>query len=159
MKIDPISFSETILRLEVNKGHLKWSISDVARFSKISRPLIYYHFGNDKKELLTGAWNNMLKTIFALEESQKLGVKKRISLVVERINKSPYLFVLFFLEKRSNSEIGSLIRDHEQHLFEVLKSHYPHMHKDDILKTYLMQLGVVAYRPQDFNEVEFFFPK
>ena len=156
--IDKMLISETILRLEVNKGHLKWSISDLARFSKISRPLIYYHLGKDKTELRKIAWDTMLTTLFSLENEKTLGIKKRIASIVEKVNASPYLFVLFFLEKNSNSEIGKLIQSHEQKLFKVLKKNYPSYTEDDILKIYLLQLGAVAYRPKDFKDIEFYFP-
>lgn len=158
MQPNKLVISETILRLEVNKGHLKWSISDVARFSEVSRPLIYYHFGKDKKELLAMSWKTMLSTMFSTEEESKLGVKKRIASVVDKINKAPYLFVLFFLEKNSNSEIGKMIRQHEDKLFKEIKNTYPSYTQDDILKIYLLQLGAISFRPKDFKDIEFYFP-
>ena len=36
---------QAVIAAEVAKGHLKWKVSDLARHAKVSRPLIYYHFG------------------------------------------------------------------------------------------------------------------
>ena len=32
-----------ILKLEIEKGHLKWSITDISKVSEITRSLIYYY--------------------------------------------------------------------------------------------------------------------
>jgi len=42
----------SILALEVSKGHLKWTVSEVARRAKVSRPLLYYHFGKSKRAIM-----------------------------------------------------------------------------------------------------------
>ena len=41
--------------LDVKKGHLKWTMSDLSRKSKITRSLIYYYFGREKAEILEEA--------------------------------------------------------------------------------------------------------
>lgn len=148
-----------ILKLEVSKGHLQWKISEIARFTKISRTLIYYHFGKDKEELLKQAWDYTLTVFFATKENEKYGIRKRMENVISEINKAPFLFVLFFLEKSSNSHIGDMIRKAEKDLFKVLSDQYPQYSENDIKKIYLLELGSVAYRPKNVSDISFLFPR
>ncbi|MCB0357357.1 MAG: helix-turn-helix transcriptional regulator, partial [Bdellovibrionales bacterium] len=43
------------LELDVKKGHLKWTVSDLSRKSGITRSLIYYYFGRSKSSILNEA--------------------------------------------------------------------------------------------------------
>lgn len=43
------------LELDFKKGHLKWTISELSRKSKITRTLIYYYFGRSKISILEAA--------------------------------------------------------------------------------------------------------
>lgn len=150
---------ETVLKLEVNKGHLKWTISDLARFSEQTRTSIYYHHGKDQNVILHEAWEYMLQTMFVLNATESLGIRKRLKDVIKTINEHPYLFVLFFLEKRKDSEIGNLIRTSEKKLINNLKNLYPKYSETDILKIYLCELGAIAYQELDNKNLESIFPK
>ena len=43
------------LELEFKKGHLKWTMTELSRKSKITRSLIYYYFGREKMDILQAA--------------------------------------------------------------------------------------------------------
>ena len=113
-----------VLKLEMTKGHLRWTISDVARGAKITRPLVYYYFGKDKEVLLHESWKFMIETMFYFSAKESLGIRQRIKEITAKINSMPYLFVLFFLEKNSGSEIGQMITDAEAKLLKILKQKY-----------------------------------
>ncbi len=48
---------DAAVTLDVQKGHLKWSITDVAKNSGHSRTLVYYYFGKSKENILKEAIN------------------------------------------------------------------------------------------------------
>ena len=148
-----------VLKLEMQKGRGLWTISDVAKVAQVTRPLIYYYFGKDKQVLLTESWKFMIETMFYLSAKDKLGIRARIKETISRINQMPYLFVLFFLEKSSGSEIGLLIKNAEEKLLKTLKKEYPQYGTEDILQMYVLELGAVAYRDLNELQVNSLFPK
>lgn len=149
----------TVLKLEVNKGHLNWTMSDVSRLSGQKRTSLYYHFGKDLTNLLHASWDYMLNTIFVLKETKSLGIRKRLSLIVSEIKEKPYLFVLFYLEKTKESEVGFLIRQAEKQLLTNIKKLYPKYSDLDILKIYLCELGTIAYQDLTEDQLNYIFPK
>ena len=148
-----------VLKLELKKGHLLWTISDLSRLSNVPRPTIYYYLGKEKEQILKQAWIVMLQAIFGETDKEALGVQERIKLVVKSINEMPYLFVLFFLEKNSSSEIGELIREQENKLLNLLANNYPELSSDQVLEIYIKELGAVAYRNISDKTVSEIFPK
>lgn len=147
-KQDEIFYSicHTVLKLEVGKGHLKWTVSDVSRESGVTRSLIYYYFGKEKEVILEEAYRYMLDTIFNLKREDSMGIKDRMKLTLQRLQEMPYLFVLYYLKKNSDSPIGDLIRKAEQSLLDRFKADYPEMGEDEILKIFLLELGCIAYQ-------------
>lgn len=131
----------TVLKLEMQKGHLQWTMSDLARVSKVGRPLIYYYFGKDKAVILQEAWKMMIDTIFCLSTSESLGIQERIRQTIQKVNEMPFLFVLFFLEKNADSEIGQIIRKGEADLLALLKQNYKQYSQEDILEIILKSLA------------------
>lgn len=43
---------QSVLHLDVQKGHLKWTVQQVSANAGCSRSLVYYHFGRTKKKIL-----------------------------------------------------------------------------------------------------------
>lgn len=135
----------SVLKLEVNKGHLKWTISDVSKDSGVTRSLIYYYFGKEKQTLIEEAFRYMVDVFFDVRSPEDLGLQARMANVLGRLKDMPYAFILFFLERRRDTEIGQLLRQTESMLFERLKRDFPDMSDDEILRIYLLELGAVAY--------------
>jgi AcrR family transcriptional regulator len=147
-----------VLKLEVNKGHLKWTLSDVSKESEVTRSLIYYYFGKEKKVILEEAYRYMLEVLYNNRpESEHLGIKERMRLVLRALKEMPYCFVLFFLEKDRDTSIGEIIRKHEKLLFQRLKQDFPQMSDREILGIYLMELGAIAYKDVNEEDIEFLF--
>ena len=148
-----------VLKLEVTKGSLGWKISDISKEADVTRSLIYYYFGKEKEIILKEAWGYMLEAIFCLQTENPLGVRERMKIVLSQINKMPYLFILFALEKNRDNEIGDLIRRGEKALLLKLESMYPTYSKDEVLKIYLLELGAVAHGNLDEERITKFFPE
>ena len=61
---------EAMLRLENEKGHLAWKISELARAANVSRTLVYYHFGRTKPEILDAGIEVIAEEYFGLTKSR-----------------------------------------------------------------------------------------
>ncbi|MBT3584996.1 MAG: TetR/AcrR family transcriptional regulator [Halobacteriovoraceae bacterium] len=148
----------TVLRLEVSKGHQKWTLSDIAKYADVTRSLIYYYFGKEKKTIVEEAFRYMLDLFFNLNSDEHRGVAARMSNIIPKIKEMPYCFVLFFLERSKETEIGVIIRQKEKALLERLKSEYPDMDANQILRVYLMELGAIAFSLDNEKVFEIFPP-
>lgn len=106
------------MRLEFKFGHLRWSTTQLARESGISRTLIYYYFGASKLDLLKAAvrllgddlagfspekqecWKN--GDIFgAIRQSRKL------------LDDFPGMIAFYYQHRADSGELGTLIRQIE----------------------------------------------
>lgn len=136
----------TVLKLEVGKGNLKWTVSDISKESGVTRSLIYYYFGKEKEVILEEAYRYMIDTMFNLKREDSLGIRERMKLTLERMENMPYLFILYYLKKKSDSEIGELIRKAEAALLHNFRNDYPEKSEEEILKIFLLELGCIAFR-------------
>jgi hypothetical protein len=134
-----------VLKLEVAKGHLKWTVSDASRHSDVTRSLIYYYFGKDKETIVEEAYRYMLELIFNTERKVSLGLKDRLKEVLKKLEVMPYIFVLLYLQKGKETKIGTMIRAAEATLLKNFKEDFPSLSEDEIFKIYLLELGCVAY--------------
>ncbi len=68
-----IKIVNTVFRFEVAMGHLKWKMTDIARFSGVNRTLIYYYLGKTKKEIFNHCFEVILNDFYGLSpEREKL---------------------------------------------------------------------------------------
>ena len=66
----------TVIHLEVRKGHLRWTVSELSRLTKVSRPLIYYYLGKTKKEIFKAALLILAKEFYGISDERKELKKK-----------------------------------------------------------------------------------
>ncbi|MBH47497.1 MAG: hypothetical protein CME71_04955 [Halobacteriovorax sp.] len=144
----------SVTKLEVNKGHLSWTISQVAADSGVSRTLIYYYYGKEKEKLLNEAMKFMVQTVFNLEGIEPVEPKERIKVVLEQLKKMPYLLVLFYLNRRAESELGDVIRDGEQKLFAVFRSIFPQAKDEEFMMIYLLELGCALHGDVEHSMID-----
>lgn len=151
----------SVLKKEVEKGHLQWTISDVARDAEVTRSLVYYYFGKEKEKVFTEAWKYMVSIFFQFSaEGKSTPINLRMKGILESMKKMPYLFILFFLQKANNTEIAQEIASAEEQLLSVFQEEYPSYSKKQILRLYLMELGAIAYNLDPDQAVEVFnFPR
>lgn len=134
-----------ILKLEFSKGHLKWTVSDVARESEITRSLIYYYFGKEKKAVLEVAYKFIISHFYNLERVRSTSVRERLQILLQDLKNMPYLVVLFYMAKKDDSDFGKIIREQEKKLLLALKHEFPHLSEVQILEVYLLELGAMLY--------------
>ena len=58
------------VRLEVTKGHLLWTLSDLSRASGVGRGLIYHYFGKTKDSIITEALKLIADEVFGLSPAR-----------------------------------------------------------------------------------------
>lgn len=135
-----------ILKMEVEKGHLAWTLSDISRHSGITRSLIYYYFGKEREVILKEAYRFIIDTFFNPDPEQVkfVSVTDRMKEVLLKIQKMPYLFVLYHLKKDEPSEIGEMLREGERITLKNLKIRYPHLTEPECYSLYLAELGAIA---------------
>ncbi|KYG61206.1 TetR/AcrR family transcriptional regulator [Bdellovibrio bacteriovorus] len=135
-----------ILKMEVAKGHLAWTLSDISRESGVTRSLIYYYFGKEKKTALEEAYKFVISNFWNMERTKTMGIRDRLKQVLEDTKKMPFLFVLYYLEKNKEGEIGKMIRDAESMLLQALKKEFPKLSETQILEVYLKELGAITFQ-------------
>ncbi len=146
-----------VTKLEVSKGHLAWRLSDIAKEANVTRSLIYYYFGKEKEVILEEAFRFMLDLFFNLDRKDSVGVKERIKHVSAQIRSMPWIFILFYLQKDTDSEIGRLIRAAESKLLDIFESDFPDKTREELLKLYVLELGCVTFKTLAPEQIDHFF--
>lgn len=101
---------DAVLRLEVLKGHLKWTLSDLSRTCKITRPLIYYYFGKEKKDILETAIKIIGEELFGLQTGKERffatgDFKDSLFKAQELIKNSPHIPIFYLFWRMREGEI------------------------------------------------------
>lgn len=117
------------LELDVKKGHLKWTLSDLSRKSGITRSLIYYYFGRSKAEILNEAIKLIGNELAGLtperEELWNLGdFVNSMNKARSTYEKAPYLSLFFLEHINSPNEMGNAIRKIESDFLSKIERHY-----------------------------------
>lgn len=154
---DEIYFAvcNAILKMEIAKGPMKWTVSDVSRESGVTRSLIYYYFGKDKKAIVEVAYKFILSHFYNPERVKSTPLRERLAGILTDLRSMPYLMVLFYLAKGQDSEFGRMIREKEKEHLKALKSEFSHLTENQILEVYLLELGAMLYHfpPEKVNEL------
>lgn len=142
-----------VMKLEVSKGHLVWRLSDIAKEADVTRSLIYYYFGKEKEIILGEAFRYMIDLFFNLDRKDSMGLVERINFVIKQMKSMPWVFILFYLQKDQDTEVGELLKSAEEKLLTILQKDFPEMSHTDILKIYLLQLGSVCHKRLDEKDL------
>lgn len=121
---------EAVIHLEVTKGAGRWKVTDVARFSKISRPLIYYYFGKSKEQILLTAVDFLGEEYFGLSEARMKmwdrGELVETILMSRRLCQSaPHGLVFYMTRRNFQNEIGERLREFEKRFRAKLSTFFP----------------------------------
>jgi len=143
---------DAAIELDIKKGHLKWTLSDLSRKSNITRSLIYYYFGKDKQDLLKEAIKLIGEEYIGLNEQRmELWKKGQFADSMKEARQftenAPYL-PLFVLENRTKpNEIGDSIRSLEVDFETKLKTFFPNCDETQITSIFAIYWGL-AYSPK-----------
>lgn len=140
----------TVLRLELQKGHLNWSLSEISRLSDVTRSLIYYYFGKNKKEIYNEAISYFSKTMFRIDKiPDDFTAPERIKILLKTLKENPFLFIHFYNNKIKGTPIGTDLRNIEKKLMGKLSHEFPGLLENELLLIYVIELGILAYQDAD----------
>jgi AcrR family transcriptional regulator len=123
---------DAILALEMSHGHLRWTVADLSRKSRVSRTLIYYYFGKSKSKMLDLAMKVIGEEYFGLsEERHQMWLEGRTidSLLLTRqmAQKAPHVAEFYLRWRRTSSPIQKELLALEKRYINKLIKHRPAM--------------------------------
>lgn len=119
-----------VIELEMKKGSLRWSLSDLSRKSGVTRSLIYYYFGKDKQNLLVQAVEHYVSLFFGfrLDRAEKIKRGEFADLIRtarKRLAEKP-AFLQFYTKHRAEStELSPLFNRAENEYLKNLEMSLP----------------------------------
>jgi AcrR family transcriptional regulator len=139
----------SVLRLEVLKGHLKWKVSDLARYSGVSRPLIYYHFGNTKAAIIVTSIRYLAEEYFGLNEERLLMFKQGNALpslmrTRKALMAAPDAITFYFRWRTTKSEIQKHLIAIELEYQKLLVKGFPSLSAPEAAALHGILFGLVT---------------
>ncbi len=138
----------TAIVLDFNRGHLRWTMSELSRASEITRSLVYYYFGKSKEGILKEAIKLVGEEFFGLNSS-RLGlweqgnIAKSVMATREFTRKSPQVMAFYMVRRTAQSEIGETLRQLENEYLGKIRSYFPGIDEDGVQAIYGLFLGLV----------------
>jgi hypothetical protein len=135
------------IELDIKKGHLKWTYSELSRVSKVTRSLIYYYFGKSKVNILLEACHFFGRELSGNSEVKLQDWKEGrphegIIKSKQMLKKLKMIIPFYFLYRDADNEIGELIRHYERMGIRKRRNFYPNLPEDQIEALYALQLGL-----------------
>lgn len=150
------------LELEFKKGHLKWTLSDLARKTDITRSLIYYHFGRSKMDILRAAIQIIGKEFTGIDNPERASLwfqeDYKTSLLQARqiYDRMPHLCSFYLNHRKKDTQVGKALDDIESGFRARLKSAAPTATEAQINTLFAVYFGM-AYSPLvGEDEIEIF---
>lgn len=146
---EKLQILKSVLELEVKKGHLKWTMSELARKSKVTRTLIYYHFGNTKTEIVKYALEIMGEEFFSVSESgsvflNEIDLEKSLRKTREKLQKNAYVLTFYYFWRYSDSPIRGYLEQMELKFQKRLGKALPQYTKKEIIAIHTVMFGIVV---------------
>ena len=137
-----------IFALEGRKGHLKWTVTELARKCKVSKSLVYYHFGKSKTEIFNSSFETVSRELWGLTREREAMISEgRLldsMLASHKMHiETPEFTVFYFRYRHSPSAIGERIRDYDRQYQERLKRVFPHFSTQELAALQAMFHGLV----------------
>jgi len=138
-----------VIELETSKGHLKWKVSDLARISKVSRPLIYYHFGKTKREILVSSLEIIAAEYYGLNEERFEMLKngrgwQSVLQTRDMFMKNPSFATFYMKWRMTKTPLQEVFLRVEKKYQESLQKNFPHLSKAKVGALHAILQGVVT---------------
>ncbi len=136
------------IELDFKKGHLKWTLSELSRKSKVTRSLIYYYFGRSKMSILDEAIKIIGDELVGLNEERmalwKSG-KFVESLLAARFfhTKAPFISSFVMAHVHAENPVGERLRDIEQMFISKIQNFFPKLSQPEVEAVYAIYWGAV----------------
>ncbi len=144
------------LELEFKKGHLKWTMTELSRKSKITRSLIYYYFGRSKMSILQAAVNIIGEEFIGMSEKRidmwkKGEFEAGLQEVREFYDKMPYLCAFYLNYRERPNDIGQALLKIETDFKRKIKQNAPKASPAQLNTLFAVYFGI-AYSPNVSHE-------
>lgn len=138
-----------VFALENKKGHLKWSVSELGRSTGVSRSLVYYHLGKNKKEILEHCIEVVAAEFYGLnpirEEMVRRGDLEGSLMYTRKMFTETPEFSLFYIRWRmTNTEVGAKLKDIDDRYQKKIRSLFPHLNKVEGMALQAILQGIVT---------------
>lgn len=138
-----------VFSLECTKGHLKWRVSDLARLAGVSRPLIYYHFGKKKADILNSCIEVVAAEFYGFSEERRAMVQE--GRLIDSLRETRAMFhqtpalVLFYLKWRTKrSPLQKTFIELERRYQEKLRAAFPNFSAVEIEPLHAILHGLAS---------------
>lgn len=139
---------QTIFHLEVAKGHLKWSVSEISRKTKCSRSIIYYHFGRSKEAILSKVIQLMGEEFYGLTwermELSKVDFLASAKITRDLYAQTPEFAVFYQVWRTKESKFKNFFLDFEKRYQKKLKSLFPSLSWIEIIELHSCLHGLIT---------------
>lgn len=139
------------LELEFKKGHLKWTMTELSRKSKITRSLIYYYFGRSKMDILQAAVSIIGEEFVGIGNDRLelwMNGKFEESLLEARqfYDKTPHLCAFYLNYRSKPNDIGHGLLKLEKSFIRKMKKFAPKASNEQINTMFAVYFGI-AFSP------------
>ena len=133
------------IELDTIKGHLRWSMSALAKEAGVSRTLIYHYFDGDKEKILLEAITYVGQELAGITKN-KLDYWDKSDFITGIIESrkilTPKVIAFYFTHRDKESEIGNIIRDFEKKGLEKRAKFFSAVKDEELRFLYSIQFGL-----------------
>jgi AcrR family transcriptional regulator len=149
------------LDLEVKKGHLKWTLSELSRHSGVTRSLIYYYFGRSHQRILEDAVSIMGQELIGLNDSRSKMWKERrwhesLTLARHTYEKAPNMCLFYMSHRNKANSIGIKLKELEKSFIQKIKKFKPELSHEMCNTIFAIFFGITFSPHVNNGEIECF---
>ncbi|MCB0377735.1 MAG: TetR/AcrR family transcriptional regulator [Bdellovibrionales bacterium] len=135
------------IELEFKKGHLKWTMTDLSRKSKVTRSLIYYYFGRSKMSILEEAVKVIGEEFVGMSEKRltfwREGAFEESLLEARKLyERMPYLCAFYLNYRQLPNDIGEALLKLEKAFLRKIANFAPKASKEEVNTIFAVYFGI-----------------
>lgn len=144
-----INIVNTVFRFEVAKGHLKWKMTEISKYSGVNRTLIYYYFGKTKKEIFNHCLEVIMNEFYGLSPEREQLVNSGKLMECSRksyklFHDNPEFMAFYFHWRFKKSPIQTRLIELEIAYKNRLKRLFPHLQEPQLQAVHAAIQGIVT---------------
>lgn len=136
------------VELDFRKGHLQWTMTELARRSGVTRSLIYYYFGRSKLSIVKSAVKIMGDEIVGMSDRRlkmwrKGQYQESLRESREILEKAPYIGAFYLTCRSWSNELGETVRAMEETLLKKIQHFLPNFGEVEARAVATVYFGMV----------------